>query len=43
MKTVYKIPLLDPENTEGFQHVDLDDHSGCRFAPIHSAAACKKV
>ena len=28
IKAVYKIPLLDPENTEGFQHVDLDDHFG---------------
>jgi len=28
MKTLYKLPLLDPETTEGFKVVDLDDGTG---------------
>lgn len=28
MKTLYKLPLLDPETTEGFKTVDLDDGTG---------------
>ena len=28
MKTLYKLPLLDPETTEGFKSVDLDDGTG---------------
>jgi len=28
MKTLYKLPLLDPETTEGFKHIDLDDDTG---------------